>query len=398
MALATGFGACKKKGAFGLPPCGDGICASNEPFVCPQDCGGIQISAGGEHTCTVKMADGLLWCWGHNTYGQLGNGTLQTTAVPVATLVDAPVDAVFCGDAHTCTLLKNDRSVLCWGKNDSGQLGDGSTTDSASPVAALGLDDIRLLTVGGAHTCALSADDGVWCWGWNEYGQLGVDPAARGQRHESTPIRVFGLPEVVRLSAGRVHTCALTRRGAVYCFGWNEYGQLGVLASLDYSALPVRVQNLGEVVSLSAGSHHTCAVNTSGAVFCWGDNEYCQLGLQDVAVSEYPRQVSALGDCVSVAASRMHTCTVIRDGTVHCFGANTSGQLGDGSTVLGSSAPVQVAALLDVVYINTGGYHTCAIESCGTLWCWGFNHSGRLVPFVFVTLSLSLLFAGICIQ
>lgn len=323
------------------------------------------------------MADGSLWCWGLNNYGQLGTGDLRDGQAPINTLVAGAVDAVFCGDSHTCALSSGDRAVLCWGKNDSGQLGDGSYTDSATPVAVSGLDEIRLLTVGGAHTCALRADATVWCWGWNAYGQLGREPDPMGERRQPTPIRVAGLADVVRLSAGRVHNCALTRSGRVYCFGWNEYGQLGVPASLPYSASPVEIRDIGQVISLSAGSHHTCAVNTAGSVYCWGDNEYGQIGGGPL-YTDRPFEVSGLDEGVAVTAARMHTCALIQDGTVHCWGGNASGQLGDGSTVTGSTAPVQVATLLDVSYVTTGGYHTCAIERSGTIWCWGFNHSGQL--------------------
>lgn len=368
---------CKKKGAVGLPPCGDGRCSGTEPFVCPQDCGGIQISGGGEHTCTVKMSDGTVWCWGLNDYGQLGTGELASTPVPNRIAVGMAVDAVFAGDDHTCALVEDDRSVRCWGKNDSGQLGDGTSTDSATPVEVAGLEDVRVLTVGGGHTCGLDAAGSVWCWGWNAFGQIGREPS-QGEMSSTTPVLVEGPSDVVRLSAGRVHTCALTRWGEVYCWGWNEYGQLGVHTTGAYSAHPTMVAYIGSVVSLSAGGHHTCAVADDGRVWCWGENEYGQVGSHVGDYVGHPVELDDPHDAVSVSAGRIHTCAVQRQGKVWCWGANSSGQLGAGSLADSSTFPLEVQTITDVTYISAGGYHTCAVESSGMLWCWGYNRTGQL--------------------
>ena len=374
-AAPTLFSGCEDKNPFGLATCGDGVCHSSDPYVCPQDCGGIQITTGGEHTCTVKMSDGTVWCWGLNSYGQLGDGTLESASTPHSVTFGESVDAVFAGDNHTCALLTQERKVRCWGKNDSGQLGNGTTTDSATPVDVVGLDDVLLLSVGGAHTCALRDDGSVWCWGWNAYGQLGYDMGTVSE----TPQQVHGVDDVVRLSAGRVHTCALLRAGNVVCWGWNEFGQLGRDPSTPWSSEPHPVRGAARIQSLSSGSHHTCAVRDDGKVLCWGENDYGQLGHNLGAQSSQPISVEGLSRMRTVSSGRTHTCALKKDGSVWCWGGNASGQTGSGDDDFETTyEPVEVSRITGVSYVASGGYHTCAVEETGSLWCWGFNRVGQL--------------------
>ena len=251
-------------------------------------------------------------------YGQLTNeGSQGATSGVTLTFTSATLDAAnvykitiqSSGDAAPSSLrnrvaaggyfscyMFNTGAVKCWGQNSYGQLGVGTTDDSLSPVTvknANGADvtDVLAITTGKYHTCALLNSGAVWCWGYNSYGQLGD-----GTTHDrSSPVAVSGLSSgVVAISAGHEHTCALLNSGAVKCWGYNSDGQLGDRTTDDRSS-PVAVYGLASgVLSVTAGRYHTCAVLTSGAVKCWGDNSNGQLGDGRPVGSSSPVAVSGL--------------------------------------------------------------------------------------------------------
>lgn len=196
------------------------------------------ISAGSSHTCAVSK-DNTVKCWGYNLHGQLGDGstTNRTTATPVANL--PAVSAIAAGAWHTCALGK-DRTVECWGRNDSGQLGNGTTTSSPSPTATqvAGLTDVKAIAAGGSHTCAIRKDRTVVCWGDNQSGQLGDGTLTSS----TTPVPVSNLTGVVGIAAGGSHTCAVRKDRTVVCWGSNSAGQLG---TGDNTSSPVPVEVTG---------------------------------------------------------------------------------------------------------------------------------------------------------
>jgi hypothetical protein len=179
------------------------------------------ISSGVLNGCALKP-DGSAACWGDNQYGQLGDGTLTTSATPVTVPGLTGLLALSAGGGHTCA-LKADRTVMCWGENVKGGLGDGTTVNKSSPTAVTGLTGAVALSGGTLHTCALKADGTVACWGVNDFGQLGD-----GTLNDAlTPVAVKGLTNVVAISAGKQHTCALRSSGTASCWGANINGQLG---------------------------------------------------------------------------------------------------------------------------------------------------------------------------
>jgi len=374
----TTAGAVKCWGNNAYSQLGDG---STTPSRTPVAVAGLgsgvaSVAAGDFHTCALTTA-GAVQCWGDNSSGQLGDGSTTPSSTPVAVVgLGSGVASVAAGIYHTCALTTAG-AVQCWGLNHSGQLGDGSTTASSTPVAVTGLGSgVASVVAGAAHTCALTTAGAVQCWGYNVYGQLG-DGSTTPSR---TPVAVTGLGSgVVSLAAGRNHTCALTTAGAVQCWGYNGSGQLGD-GSTAPSSTPVAVTGLGSgVASVVAGADHTCALTTAGAVQCWGYNVYGQLGDGSTTASSTPVAVTGLGSGVaSVTVGALHTCALTTAGAVQCWGYNASGQLGDGSTT-SSSTPVAVTGLgSGVASVAAGDYHTCALTTAGAVKCWGNNTSGQL--------------------
>jgi alpha-tubulin suppressor-like RCC1 family protein len=235
------------------------------------------VVAGGRHTCALLMA-GNVRCWGSNDVGQLGDNTrVHPRLNPVDVVgLGHSVRAIVPGIWHTCAVLNNG-SARCWGQNDRGQVGDGTRVTRRRPYFSVhGLDrDVRMVAAGSSHTCALLMNGTVVCWGANDRGQLGDGTTT----DRLTPVPVRGLGGVSAIAAGDAHTCALLQRGVVRCWGANGDGQLGDRTTTDRQR-PVAVDRLASVgaISTGAGVNHTCALLVRGELRCWGDNDYGQLG------------------------------------------------------------------------------------------------------------------------
>ena len=341
------------------------------------------LAAGTSHTC--GLVAGEAYCWGANTYGQLGDGTSgngsngSNRTTPVRVSGGLRFTSLVLGHYHTCGLVSGG-TAYCWGYNGLGLLGDGTTQDRSAPVAVSGGLTFTSLVVSAApHTCGLATDGRAYCWGFNQYGQLGDGTTI----NRSAPVAVSGGRTFISLAAGAEHTCGLLAGGAAYCWGENVAGQLGDGTNERHS-LPVAVSGGRTFTNLATGSSsgHTCGLEPSGAAYCWGYNWHYELG--DSTRSDRNVPVAGGGGMMftSLVAGGTHNCGLDQGGIALCWGGYEQGQLGEGSAnenpPYGKSTPVAVSGRITFTSLVAGGGHTCGLGSNGTAYCWGRNVEGQL--------------------
>lgn len=351
-------------------------------------CTAQAIATGDRHSCILR-GDGTVRCWGSNTFFQLGitpAATVQYSPVMVPGL--SGVVGLSAGASHTCALLA-DTTVSCWGRNNSGQLGDGTLVNRAAPAAVSGLVDVVQLASGSMHTCALKRDGTIWCWGNNGSGRLGDGTTTR----RTTPVQVStatGMINATAVAAGNSHTCALVNDGQLaFCWGANSFGQLGD-STRTARRTPVQVNSEDQWRSISAGQNFTCGVHqlVSNSVECWGRNNVGQLGDETTELFRLtPSPVHDTGgadliDGVQLSAYGSAACVVLGDGTARCWGKNNQGQVGDGTTATARriATPVSAPAGLanQLFFVSRGLDHACALNPGGELYCWGHNGFAQL--------------------
>ena len=328
------------------------------------------VSGGGNHTAVLN-ADGTVWTWGTNEAGQLGDGTTTASHTPVQAQNLENVIAVTTGNGYTVA-LQHGGTVWSWGRNARGQLGDGTTIARQIPVQVQNLKDIVAISAGSEFTLALRANGTVLSWGFNNNGQLGDGTTTA----RNTPVQVQSLTNVIAISSGFNHAIALKEDGTVWTWGMNSSGQLGDGTTIDRHT-PVQVQNLENVVAIAAGFTHTVALKDDGTVWAWGWNLAGQLGNGTNIDSNLPVQVQNLTNIIAISSGMSHTVALRNDGTVWSWGHNSNGRLGDG-TITARNTPVQVRNLENVVAVSVGYDHTTILTSEGAVWTWGMNNRGQL--------------------
>jgi alpha-tubulin suppressor-like RCC1 family protein len=364
------------------------------------------FAIGSQYACAIMAGAGDIYCWGNAglTEGQLGGAIVGATPLIGGTIARSGITAfttgvakefksIVAGDAHTCALAA-DGKVYCWGRGSSGQLGNGASVQSATPVLVStggisNFDGFVQIAAGGNTTCALQANGDVYCWGAGTDGQLGS-----GVVDSNLPVKVdtsglTGFRGFASVSVGFTHACARSIDSKVYCWGDSSNGKLGQssptspVATVEAS-LGIPLQN---IVSLSVGDNHTCAVNASGQMFCWGqESADGRLGDGGTVSSTQPVtvQTSSLlskNSYVQIASGEGHSCAVTSAGLVQCWGTGTSGQLGSGVANSNVPRPLTTGALPAGTFfqeVTAGTNFSCGLTTSGDVYCWGANESGQL--------------------
>ena len=342
-----------------------------------------RIAAGDKHTCAIAAND-TIWCWGYNFFSQLGSSAftddfsinpIQTTALPGSRIAKR----IVAGANHTC-VLATDGTVWCWGDNGYGSVGV-SGGNQPDPVQVTLGATATMIAAGGFTTCAVLSNNSLQCWGRNNKGQLGNGTS--GSTGVSTPVYTSFVPAsfiVAHLEIGNAHSCAISAVGAAWCWGEFTNGRLGTTA-LSNAVTPTATASLGGTASeVAAGGAHTCALLTNGNVSCFGNNNMGQLGQAlTTASSSTPTLVTLAATATHVSAGSQFTCALLSTAAVQCFGQNASGQLGSGSSGSARQTPDAVTGLTGtVVDVTTGTNHACAVMSTGQVRCWGLNDLGQL--------------------
>jgi alpha-tubulin suppressor-like RCC1 family protein len=375
-------------GLNGLGQLGDGLRNNSvsavatgwwKPFPIAQPGYGVQaISVGWAHTCALK--NNQVKCWGSNFNAQVGlpaSTTPQKLPIIVNGFMPGNIVSLVSGNLHSCVLFDTGK-VQCWGENQQGQLGNGSITQSPIPVTVqLSSTDVaKSIIAAGDYSCAILQNETAKCWGSNSHGQLGA--ALPMNTYSTVPVAVSGLNGVTQLSAKMVHTCALLRDGTTKCWGANYVGQLGNSSTTNTNAPVNNALWINDVVKISVGSENSCALRTSGTVWCWG--RVASDGANTIV--NYPVNIAYLNKVTDISAGNGITCVRMENGTLKCFGYGGIAAGGGkdlpstGNSLLPNSvrylsAPASSVALSRYM-------HACAILVTGEVSCWGSNYAGQL--------------------
>jgi alpha-tubulin suppressor-like RCC1 family protein len=341
-------------------------------------CGGASPLAGGEAHTLVVNSDNTVSAMGFNGYGQLGNGTTTSSTTPVKVSGLSGVSEVTAGDTSSYALTSSG-SVYAWGDNTYGQLGNGTTTRITTPAQLTGLSNLMQIAAGNDHVLALKPDGTVVAWGLNNAGQLGNTTSA----YSTTPVAVPGLSNMVQVAAGGLpgwagHSVALKNNGTVWTWGYGKHGQLG-LGSNTSNPTPTQVPGLTGIIAIAADGDNTYALKSNGTVYAWGDDGYGQIGNTSSANNQNTPLQSNISDVTAIAADGTAAFAIKTNGTVWAWGDNNTGQLGD-NAACGKYCvtPVQAIGLTNTGSIAGGYVHSLAETINGNIYGWGSNSYGQL--------------------
>ncbi|HIG34196.1 MAG TPA: hypothetical protein EYQ11_04900 [Candidatus Poseidoniales archaeon] len=346
------------------------------------------IGAAYNYTCVV-MDNNNMKCWGRGGSGYLGNGEIADQYTPVSVNMDGITGGAAefsgAGGHHSCLLSLNG-SIYCWGEDSHGQIGHGhwggSWWSPHGPTTLGGKVAITVVT-GLHHSCAIADDMSLYCWGKNDNGQVGIGDLTEEQVYSPREIDLPPGRTAVSINAGIDATCVILDNGSGMCWGLNMNGHLGDGTYNDRtSPTPITVLPANRsLVAMDIGFKHTCGILDDGLVYCWGNNTAGQFGDGTTNHSTYPRAASLPPGrtAISIDAGSHHTCAILDDSSAYCWGRNDNGQLGDGTTN-NSTTPVRVSmpSGLGVAEITAGNFHSCAVATNASVYCWGGHGQGAL--------------------
>jgi alpha-tubulin suppressor-like RCC1 family protein len=331
-----------------------------------------QIFAGGSHSFAIRP-DGIVFAWGSNASGQIGDGTTISRSTPV--LVNGVTGAVAgaAGDSHSLA-VDTRGTTRGWGANTNGRLGDNSTTNRLSPTLVNNalLTNVTSVAAGLSHSLAIDGNGAAWAWGYNAAGQLGIG----NTNQQLVPVAISSLADLVSVAAGQSSSFALKADGTVWSWGANASGQLG-MGDTSSRLIPEQVQALSAVQAIAPGGSHTLALMGDATVRTWGLNSSGQLGDGTINQHSSPNPVVGLSGVVAIAAGSAHSIALLSDGNVWAWGSNSNGQVGNGSGV-NRFSPVQVTGLPAIASISAGKLHSLALGEDGSIWAWGRNTERQL--------------------
>ncbi len=357
----------------------DGAQGSASILVAPRRF--LAVSAGGLHTCGITT-DQEAYCWGFNSLGQLGDGSMVDHLTPVRVLGDYRFSQISAGAGYTCGITTANLAY-CWGDNAMMELGNPDPgRQSSVPIHVVTEERYVTVSTGQlSHACALRVGGGAFCWGYNRFGMVGNGSVA----HQRFPLPVVGDVDFRSVHSAFFRTCGITALGDAYCWGRGGHAQLANTSvvlevcslSLPCITVPVKVNGGIEFLSITTGSAHTCGISLGGEAYCWGWNESGQLGIGSVDSTVVPTTLSGGVTFIQISAAELHTCGVDSQSMAHCWGYNGDGRLGTGSNV-DANAPQAVAGGHSFVAVSAGWTHTCGLTDDGTVYCWGDNFRGQL--------------------
>ncbi len=333
--------------------------------------------AGGVDFSLALKTDGTVLSWGSDTYGALGDDVpiaAKNTPVAVAGLTN--VVAIASGSGHSL-VLKQDGTVMAWGRDTNGQLGDDAAiANKSTPVPVAGLTNIVAIAAGGFHSLALKQDGTVMAWGYDGEGELGNDAATVNQ---PTPVAVAGVSNVVAIAAGAFHSLALKQDGTLVAWGFDGSGQVGDGANTDNKTTFVSVLNATNIIAIAGGEQHSLALRSDGTMLAWGADNFGQLGDDaSQANKDSPVVVPSATGITAIAAGDYHSLAVKTDKTVLAWGNDDYGQLGDGASLAFKPLPAPVSGASNVVSVMAGDFHSLALKEDGTMLAWGRDATGQL--------------------
>jgi alpha-tubulin suppressor-like RCC1 family protein len=340
-------------------------CNLNTPETCWKS-----IAAGDNHTTAVK-ADGTLFTWGRNQYGQLGDASYTFRYSPVQIGAANNWQTISANLAYTAA-IKIDGTLWAWGTGTFGQYGDNTTIILNSPTQIGTATNWHFVSAGTNHSVAIKTNGTLWAWGRNAFGQIGDGTVV----NKNFPVQVGGDIDWQTVSGGGSHSVGVKTNGTLWAWGYNNFGQLGdgTVASKN---TPIQIGTNNNWKDVSAGNSHTIAVKTDGTLWAWGDNAYGQLGDGTSAVKNSPVQIGTAADWRSVSAGYNYSFAIKEDGTIWSWGANNFSQLGDG-TITNKNSPAQIGADKNWQKISANYDHSMAVKTDGTIWVWGANNYGQL--------------------